>query len=100
MTAELASGYGIGHSDTSKNPRPLVGVTLEAIQALVADPQAVSKERAQWVIPSTLMTRKHASQRDEGDFHALWIDIDDNSAGVSVEQASKGISDALGGCKV
>ncbi len=96
----LASGYGIGHSDTSKNPRPLVGITLEDIQALVSAPQSVSKEQAQWVIPSTLMTRKHASQRDEGDFHALWIDIDDNSEGVSVERASEAISEALGGCKV
>ena len=100
VAPELASGYGIGHSDTSKNPRPLVGITLEAIQALVSAPQSVSKEQAQWVIPSTLMTRRHASQRDEGDFHALWVDIDDNSEGVSVERASEAISEALGGCKV
>ncbi|MBD3655511.1 hypothetical protein [Marinobacter sp.] len=75
---KLCSGYGQYHSPTAKkNPRPLVTVTLSDIEAMAAEPPSVAKDSAQWVIPSTLLTRKHAEQHANGEFWALWGDVDE-----------------------
>ena len=74
---KLCSGYGQYHSPKNPNdPQPYTNVTLAEIEQLVADPQQAPKENAQWVIFSTLMTRVHSEQRDNGRFYALWADID------------------------
>lgn len=75
---ELCSGYGQYHSPTAKkNPRPLVTVTLADIEAMAAEPPSVAKDSAQWVIPSTLLSRSHSEHRLQGNYSALWADIDE-----------------------
>jgi len=74
---KLCSGYGKYHSpNAKKNPRPLETVTLAEIEAMAATPPSVAKDSAQWVIPSTLLTRSHAEQRLDGEYWALWADVD------------------------
>ena len=75
---KLCSGYGQYHSPTAeKNPRPLITLTLADIMAMLADPPSQAKSSAQWVIPSTLLSRTHAEQHKDGEFWALWADIDE-----------------------
>lgn len=74
---KLCSGFGKWHSPNNKrDPQPLKTVTLEEIRDLMAIPQSVAKEQAQWVITSTLLNRCHATQRNEGEFWALWAETD------------------------
>ncbi|MFL0798211.1 MAG: AAA family ATPase [Cellvibrionaceae bacterium] len=77
---ELASGFGQYHSDTSRKvPRSLVSVSISNIEAMVDNPQCgVSKQQAQWLIPSSLMTRSIEKQKSDGQFWILWVDIDEN----------------------
>ncbi|HCW89195.1 MAG TPA: hypothetical protein DHU56_03950, partial [Marinobacter sp.] len=74
---KLCSGYGKYHSNKGKRPRPLETVTLADIEAMAALPPSVAKDSAQWVIPSTLLSRSHAEQRLDGEYWALWADIDE-----------------------
>jgi hypothetical protein len=53
-------------------------LTLQTIRDLVDNPQQVDKAKAQWLIPSTLMSRTFREQEDHGSFWYLWADIDDN----------------------
>lgn len=75
----LCSGIGQFHSINNKAiPQEYLGVTLDQIYQMAASPQSMAKEKAQWVIPSTLMSRVHAEQRARGEFCFLWGDIDRN----------------------
>lgn len=75
----LCSGIGQFHSINNKAaPQEYLGVTLDQIYQMAASPQSMAKEKALWVIPSTLMSRVHAEQRARGEFWALWADIDRN----------------------
>lgn len=75
----LCSGIGQFHStDNKAAPQEYLGVTLAQIYQMAASPQSMAKEKAQWVIPSTLMSRVHAEQRERGEFCSLWADIDKN----------------------
>jgi len=77
--AQLCSGLGKYHStDHRTTPKPYITITLADIEAMAEAPQGVAKKDAQWVIPSTLLSRKHTEQRTGGEFHALWADIDDS----------------------
>jgi len=75
-TKQLASGTGKFHSDGGKNPKPLSSITLDDIQAMLEDPQAVDKASAQWAIFSSLPTRSSAKQAEQGLYLALWADLD------------------------
>lgn len=81
MTPAMVSGYGAYHG---KNVGSYEAIDYTQIQALVDSPQRVSKDVAQWVIPSTLPTRVHAEQREFGEFWMLWVDLDKNPPGVEV----------------
>jgi hypothetical protein len=45
----------------------------------------LAKDNAQWVIPSTLLTRVHAEQREKGIYHAIWGDIDEHTELESIK---------------
>jgi len=75
---KLCSGYGQYHSpNAEKNPRPLIACTLADVETMLANPSSQAKSSAQWVIPSTMLSRVHAEQRIDGEFWALWADIDE-----------------------
>lgn len=73
-TVRLCSGFGQFHTD--KNGDALPTITIAAIFDMVANPQNVDKSEAQWFIPSTAKTRAGATQKAEGQYHAVWVDID------------------------
>jgi hypothetical protein len=78
VVQNLCSGYGSYHSpNAEKNPRPLIACTLADVETMLANPSSQAKSSAQWVIPSTLLSRTHAEQHKDGEFWALWADIDE-----------------------
>ncbi len=68
-SAQLCSGFG--QYDTQ--PR---AITWQQVLDLIDNPQQVDKRQAQWLIPSTLMSRTFKEQELRGEFHLLWSDID------------------------
>ena len=84
------SGYGKYHTD--KNGDRYTEVTWADIKALVDTPQQLRKNDAQWLIPSTLHSRKHKEQESDGCFSLLWVDLDEQPKPLS-DVAS--IADAL-----
>lgn len=75
--ASLCSGYGQWHSENHPlRPRPYTTISLSEIERMVQQPPSTEKELAQWVIFSTLPSRVHSEQRENGRFYALWADID------------------------
>ena len=84
----LCSGYGIGYTT---NPEARVvqseykTITIEKIFEMASTPTSLAKDKAQWVIPSTLLTRVHADQREKGVYHAIWGDIDEHTELESVK---------------
>ena len=69
------SGYGKYHTDKKGNR--YTEVTWADIKALVDTPQQLRKNDAQWLIPSTLHSRKHKAQESDGCFSLLWVDLDE-----------------------
>lgn len=78
----LCSGFGQYHTDRIK---PYSSITLDKITELTAEPTSLAKDKAQWVIPSTLLTRVHAEQRENGTYYAIWGDIDEHTELDSVK---------------
>ncbi len=70
MTA-LCSGFG----QYDKQPG---AITWQQVLDLIDSPQQVDKAQAQWLIPSTLMSRTFKEQEQRGEFHLLWADIDND----------------------
>ena len=85
---ELCSGNGKFHtnSQTAKKPRDYVGISLNTIRDMLDQPQAIEKDLAQWCIFSTLKSRDHSQQKQNGEFFALWADIDD-AKGLTFKQS-------------
>jgi archaellum biogenesis ATPase FlaH len=75
--AQLCSGFGQYH--TTKNGDTLPTITLSSIFDMVANPQNVDKSAAMWFIPSTARTRVGATQKAIGEYHAIWVDIDQHT---------------------
>ena len=95
-TIELCSGYGQYHSQNHKtNPRKYIGITLKDISEILEDPPSVAKEKAQWVIPSTLMSRVHDDQKQKGQFEFGVADID-KTAGLTFDEIVSRTVDSLG----
>jgi len=94
MNVSFCSGFGVNHSEKH---RPLTTVTWEDITRLVDNPQAVEKERGQWVIPSTLVTRQGKSQEKDGEYWILWADIDDDPRPVG--ETAEFMNNLLDGCQ-
>ena len=77
MTTGLCSGYGQYHSPNNKaQPQDYISITFQSIESIVKHPPSVDKAQAQWFIPSTLMSRVHSEQKNNGKFYALWCDLD------------------------
>lgn len=74
----LCSGYGQYHTDEpdKKKRKPYAKIDFKGIQSLVDNPQQIDKQQAQWLIPSTLLSRKFKEQETKGEFCLLWADID------------------------
>jgi len=74
----LCSGFGQYHSENHKtNPQQYIDVTLFDITGRLASPDKTDKASAQWAIFSSLKSRNHDAQRDNGQLYALWADIDE-----------------------
>lgn len=78
MTARMVSGFGQFHTDEpgAKQRKPYAAIDWAGIVALVDEPQQVPKASAQWLIPSALASRTFKRQEAEGQFWALWADLD------------------------
>lgn len=74
----FCSGIGRFHTNESGkgNSTPYLLITFEEICQLVDNPQRVDKSLAQWLIPSTLLSRSFKEQEANGVFLMLWGDID------------------------
>ena len=89
-TLKLCSGFGRYHTNEpdEKKPHkrltPYVGVSWADIIPTLKDPPKVEKNRAQWLIPSTLLSRDLAAQKAEGRFALLWADLDKNPPSFDV----------------
>jgi len=90
----LCSGYGQFHTcePGKDNRKPYAQINLEGIRQLVDKPQQVDKSQAQWLIPSTLLSRSFKEQEANGEFWMLWADIDINHNGIT---AIAGIVESL-----
>jgi hypothetical protein len=81
---KLCSGFGQSHTNEvdpdkpNKRLKSYITVSREDIQALVDNPQSADKTQAQWVIPSTLPSRKFKKQEEQGIYSFLWCDFDKN----------------------
>lgn len=65
----LCSGFG----QYDKQPST---ITWQQVLELIDSPQQIDKTQAQWLIPSTLLSRTFKEQEQRGEFHLLWADID------------------------
>jgi hypothetical protein len=75
---KFISGFGQFHSNelSSKIRKEYTAISFEEIQTMVDDPQSTPKPQARWFIPSTLPSRVHQTQREQGQFGCLWMDFD------------------------
>ncbi|MDO9310626.1 MAG: DUF3987 domain-containing protein [Nitrosomonas sp.] len=80
----FCSGFGQFHTDElgKENRIPYLLITLEEIRRLVDNPQQVDKSLAQWLIPSTLLSRSFQEQEANGEYGIVWADIDQNANGI------------------
>ena len=67
---------GIGQTHTDKYGLPYNSITITDVLTLTFNPSSVAKENAVWFIPSTLHTREAVKQRENGEYYAVWGDID------------------------
>ena len=77
----LVCGSGKFHTanPNAKHPKPYGGISLVEIEQLLKHPESVEKERGRWCIFSShisKLSRDHEHQRQNGLYHAVWLDID------------------------
>jgi hypothetical protein len=77
MKAGLCSGHGQKYTTKYGQYSKYLTVSLEDIQGTMTAPPSVAKEKAQWVILSTLPSRVNSDQRENGLYTALNADLDD-----------------------
>ena len=78
----FCSGYGQNYTAKYGN-KTYLGVTIQAIVRMLDDPQGIDKKLALWSIFSDLQSRVASEQRTNGNFYALWFDIDDGNSSLS-----------------
>ena len=85
---QLCSGKGQYHSNevTAKHPKPYDTTTIAKIRALVDNPVNVDKKEGNppWVIFSTLPSRVFKTQEEQGQFAALWADLDNEVQALTI----------------
>ena len=89
---KLCSGVGKYH--TNKNGGSLDAISWPEILAMVDTPPQVEKDSARWVIPSTLSSRVHKEQEENGTFYLHWLDIDQGN--VPLERLIEAIKSIVG----
>lgn len=97
----LVSGLGKRHTANPKNdnPKPYTEISIGDIFNMAVKPQTISKDLAQWVLPSTVggsLARNHKFQAENGRFVLLWADLDEVK-GKTFPEISKAIKKAIGG---
>jgi hypothetical protein len=96
----LTSGFGQLHTNEPdpakprKRLMPYKSIDWTGILLLVDNPQRVDKEVAQWLIPSSLLSRTFKTQLDHGEFWLLWADFDPGNPAASV--IAQAIADITG----
>ena len=85
---KMCSGIGQYHTnepDPSKPKKLTEYLTIgrSAISQLVDKPQQVSKDKAQWLIPSSHMSRNAEQQKQHGLYYALTVDLDKQPPSVN-----------------
>ncbi len=85
INISLCSGFGQFHSNesTAQTKKPYTTITFADIQRLIDQPQQVDKSQAQWLIPSTLLSRNFKSQEQQGEFWFLWADLDEQPPAIN-----------------
>ncbi len=98
---KVISGFGQYHTnefDPLKPTRKLknyISVGLKDIRACVDNPKQTLKQKAQWIIPSSLPSRNFEEQSLKGDYHFLWADLDEQPKPISyVRDVLRKIMDA------
>ena len=87
--SNMTSGFGQFHTNEAdfikpnKKLTPYTTIDLAGIRALVDNPQMVDKDKAQWIIPSTLPTRNFRKQEESGKFCLLWADLDKDAVPIA-----------------
>jgi len=81
MNLSLCSGYGRYHTNNQKSPKykPFDVISYIKICELAMNPTRVTKQIAQWFIPSTLLSRTKSEQLKSGLLYCLVADIDHNA---------------------
>ena len=79
---KMVSGQGQFHTANpeAKKPRPYGAITFDEIISMVKNPVDVPKSEAPWALFSSVhgpYARSAEYQRQNGLFHALWLDLDD-----------------------
>lgn len=75
-------------SGRGKTAETLDGIDWSEFTRLLDNPQEVEKDDARWAIFSTCQTRDHATQKQDGRFHALAVDIDDGNPSLATVAAA------------
>jgi len=95
---QMCSGFGQFHTNEpdptkpDKKLKPYISITLSGIRGMVDKPQTTAKQKAQWMIPSTLKSRTHSTQKEKGIFWYLCADIDkDTKPIIEVQKAIEGL---------
>lgn len=80
MMEKVISGFGQYHTNkpSSSKSKDFILIGLEEIRNLVDSPRKTSKQRAQWIIPSTLLSRSYEEQALNGNYQYLWADLDES----------------------
>ncbi len=96
MSALFCSGFGRYHTanPTSKNPKAYITATYKDIVTLAENPPSVPKDKAQWILPSTMLSREKAEQMAGGEFHFLVVDLDKNAP--ALDEINHAIQSSMG----
>ncbi len=98
---KLTSGIGQFHTNEPDENKPdkvlteYLAIGIDEIRPLVDAPQAVGKTQSQWLIPSTLPSRNFKEQEKNGQYFALWADLDKQPPTLS--ELSKSLATILNG---
>jgi len=100
ITTHTAPAFatGFGQHDTHKaTGQSYSTITGRDIVTMIQTPQAVAKDKAQWLIPSSYHAadaRCHDAQRTHGQFWFLTLDIDQND--LDMADIDKALSEVIG----
>lgn len=96
-SVKLCSGRGKFHSDGGRYPKPLRSITFDAVEKMLTKPQRCEKEKGEWVIFTTTLTRQiHKLVDADARYYALWLDIDEMQ-GVELETLANQFSEWVDG---